>query len=412
MTVLPTLFDSDDFRPILNRNAVKLAELFRSPEWFLELVPLLFQAEVSELCGVHWKHTKTKYQRWGSNPGSVRWNGAKVRVQVPRVRNTRTNKEVPLGTYKFLHQSEPGYEQELTRSVLFGLSQRKYGQVAEHLAESFGLSGTTTGRVFINETAKALETFTNRRFDEMEFVALLIDGKTLRREQIILAVGLTRTGKKVILGFIEAKTEAHACVVALLQDLQERGFKFATALLVLLDGSKGLRKGVREVFGDRALIQRCQWHKRENVTSKITDQDFAEQIKKDLEAAYATQTYTQAKEKLTALMTTLDTRCPQAAASLKEGLEETLTLHKLGIAKPLRDRLRTTNIIESINSRLAHTMRRVTRWSNSDQRQRWIAAACLDIEQRSLNPIPEDWQWEALIRALKRYDQTKKSVHW
>ena len=296
MTVLPALFDSDDFRPILNRNAVKLAELFRSPEWFLELVPLLFQAEVRELCGVHWKHTKAKYQRWGSNPGSVRWNGAKVRVQVPRVRNMRTNKEVPLGTYKFLHQSEPGYEQELTRSVLFGLSQRKYGQVAEHLAESFGLSGTTTGRVFINETAKALETFTNRRFDEMEFVALLIDGKTLRREQILLAVGLTRTGKKVILGFIEAKTEAHACVVALLQDLQERGFKFATALLVLLDGSKGLHKGVREVFGDRALIQRCQWHKRENVTSKITDQDFAEQIKKDLEAAYAAQTYSQAKE--------------------------------------------------------------------------------------------------------------------
>ena len=111
-------------------------------------------------------------------------------------------------------------------------------------------------------------------------------------------------------------------------------------------------------------------------------------------------------------MTTLDAHYPQAAASLKEGLEETLTLHKLGIAKQLRDRLRTTNIIESINSRLAHTTRRVTRWSNSDQRQRWISAACLDIEQRSLNPIPQDEQWEALIRALKRYDQTKKSVHW
>ena len=279
---IPALFDSDDFRPFLNRNADKLAKLFRSPDWFLELVPLLFQAEVNELCGVPWKHTKTKHQRWGSNPGSVRWNGAKVRVQVPRVRNTRTNTEVPLGTYRFLHQSEPDYEQELTRSVLFGLSQRKYGQAAAHLAESFGLSGASTGRVFIKETAKALETFMNRRFDEMEFVALLIDGKTLRKEQILLAVGLTRTGQKVILGFMEAKTEAHACVVALLQDVLERGFKFATALLVLLDGSKGLRKGVREVFGDRALIQRCQWHKRENVTSKITDRDFAEQIKKNL----------------------------------------------------------------------------------------------------------------------------------
>lgn len=110
--------------------------------------------------------------------------------------------------------------------------------------------------------------------------------------------------------------------------------------------SRGLHKGVREVFGDRALIQRCQWHKRENVTAKITDRDFAGQIKNDLAAAYAAHTYAQAKE-------ILDAHYPQAAASLKEGLEETLTLHKLGIAKQLRDRLRTTNIFESINSRLA-----------------------------------------------------------
>jgi len=362
---------------------------------------------VSELCGIRWKHTPTKCQRWGTNPGSIRWNGAKIPVDVPLVRNTETNQEVPLETYKLLHQPEPGYEQELARSVLLGLSQRKYGQVAQHLSESFGLSGSTTGRVFINETAKVLETFMNRRFDETEFVAILIDGKTLRSEQILLVVGLTRQGQKIILGFMEAKTEAHPCVVALLQNLQARGFQVTGPLLVLLDGAKGLRKGVREVFGDRALIQRCQWHKRENVVSKIRDADFAEQVKKQLEAAYATRTYAEAKKRLTALIQSLESRCPKAAASLKEGLEETLTLHKLGVPKSLRDQLRTTNIIESINSRLAHTTRRITRWSNSDQRQRWIAAACLDIEQRSLNPIPQDRQWETLLRGLERHDRTK-----
>ncbi len=279
-----------------------------------------------------------------------------------------------------------------------------------HLAESFGLSGSSTGRVFIRETTQALETFLNRRFDEMAFATLLLDGKTLQEDQILLAVGLTVEGKKVILGFTEAKTESHACVMALLQDLLERGFQSAASLLVLLDGAKGLHKGVREVFGDQALIQRCQWHKRENVVSKITDRDHAEKVKHQMEAAYATSTYAEAKERLTKLETDLQDSCPAAAASLNEGMEETLTLHKLCIPRQLRDRLRTTNIIESINSRLAHTTRRVTRWTNSDQRQRWIAAACLEIEQRSLNPIPKDWQWEILIRALKRHQKTKKQT--
>ncbi len=403
MPALSPLFSSS--------KAIQLARLFRSPNWFLEFVPLLFQAEVSELCGRPWKHTKTKCHRWGSNPGSIRWNGAKVPVNVPRVRNSEKNEEVPLQTYKILHETEVDYEQELTRSILLGLSQRNYGQVSEHLAEAFGLSGSTTGRVFIRETANALETFMNRRFDEMEFVTLFIDGKTLRSEQILIAVGLTREGKKVILGFIEAKTEAHSCVVALLQNLQARGFRTAGPLLVLLDGSKGLRKGVQEVFGDRALIQRCPWHKRENVVGKIRDADLAEQVKKELEAAYAAATYAEAKKQLIALIRFLELHCPEAAGSLKEGLEETLTLHKMGVRKSLRDRLRTTNIIESVNSRLAHTTRRVTRWTNSDQRQRWIAAACLDIEQRSLNPIPQDSDWEAFLRTLDQHGKTKNQYN-
>ncbi len=155
-------------------------------------------------------------------------------------------------------------------------------------------------------------------------------------------------------------------------------------------------KGVLEVIGEQALIQCCQWHKRENVTSKIQDPEFA------------ADTYDQAKGQLLPLMETLDDRCPKAAASLREGLEETLTLHKPGVPKLLRDRLRTTNMIVSINGALAHTTRKVTRWCNSNQRQRWIAAACLKIEEHSLNSIPQDWQWEGLLRALKRHGQIKK----
>ena len=113
-----------------------------------------------------------------------------------------------------------------------------------------------------------------------------------------------------------------------------------------------------------------------------------------MEAAYAADTYDQAKGLLLTLMQTLEARCPKEAASLREGLEERLTLHKLGVAKLLRDRLRTTNIIESINDEFAHTTRRVTRWCNSNQHQRWIVAACLNIKENSLNAIPQDWQQE------------------
>ncbi len=210
----------------------------------------------------------------------------------------------------------------------------------------------------------------------------------------------------MILGFTETKSESHPSVVRVLQDLQARGFRASTSLLVMLDGAKGLRKGVKEVFGDQALIQRCQWHKRENVASKIPHADVAEQVRNEMEAAYAAPTYADAKKKRTALMKRLDARSPAAAASVREGLEETLTLHKLGIPKPLRDQLRTTNIMESVNSRLAHTTRRISRWQNSDQRQRWVATACLDIEKRSLNPIKSDWQLEMLIRALRRHEKT------
>ena len=281
-------FNLNHFEP---RHSVQLAELLCDPDLLPKVAPLLFDAEVSELCGRPWKHSKTKCQRWGKNPGSIRWKGAKIPVDVPRVRNRETNREVPLETYKRLHNPRPGEEKKLTRSVLLGLSQRKYGQVAEHLAKSFGISGSTAGRVFIEETAKALEAFMNRRFDEKTFVALFIGGKTLRKKQILIAMGLTDTGEKVILGFLEAKSESHECVIALLQDIQERGFRVDGPLLVILDGAKGLHKGVREVFGDLALIQRCQWHKRENVTSKISNKDLAEQVKEDLEAAYAARTY-------------------------------------------------------------------------------------------------------------------------
>ncbi len=257
MTNLQAIFPEEELESLVNKHPARLAQVLRTPDCVPELMKLIMQAEVTEHCGIPQKHSKTKCKRWGSNPGSVFWNGTRTPIQVPRVRNTEMKKEVPLETYTHFHVKNSDFTHNLMRSVLHGLSRRKFGQTAAHVADSFGRSGSTAGHVFKEETQKALEHFMTRRFDDLEFVAILIDGKTLRQEQILLAVGLTTKGEKIILGFVEAKTRFHSRVVVLLQDLQERGFRAAKTLLVLLNGAKALRKGVLEVFGDQVLIQQC-----------------------------------------------------------------------------------------------------------------------------------------------------------
>ena len=179
----------------------------------------------------------------------------------------------------------------------------------------------------------------------------------------------------------------------MLNNLLARGFQHTEHFLVMIDGAKGIAKGVREVFGDAVLIQCCQWHKRENVARKTRNEAAAKRVRTRMNHAYALPTYVQAKQALNRLEKELeDQGYTGAATSLCEGLEETLTLHRLGVPAPLRDSLKTTNIIESVNSLIAHYTRNVKRWSNTDQRHRWAAAACIWIESQ-LTPIPNNEQW-------------------
>ena len=368
----------------------------------LELACDLIQAEVTAYCGQPRKREGRKYQRWGNNPGSICLDEARVKISVPRVRNQETNKEQPLRTYQHLHKRRDAFLEKLINRLLLGLSQRSYHETAAEAAESFGLSASSVGRRFVAETAKTLEAFMNRRFDDQTFIAISLDGKTLRGRQMILCLGITVTGEKLILGFTESNTENHESVRTLLLDLIQRGFRHIGHLLVLIDGAKGLRKGIQDVFGAHALVQRCQWHKRENVTRHIKDDAGKKQVKAEMEEAYAQPTYAQAKRALVKIEEELEQESPSAAASLREGMEETLTLHKLGVADPLRNSLRTTNTMENVNSLLAHGTRNVKRWSNSHQRQRWIAAVCLHAEKR-LKRIPNNPQLRALVHRLKHY---------
>ncbi len=239
-----------------------------------------------------------------------------------------------------------------------------------------------------------------RRLDGETYVALILDGKSQQEEQIMICVGITATGEKDILDFVQATTEHANAVEGLLQDVLDRGLRYEQGLLVILDGAKGLRKAVNQVFGAYAQVQRCTWHKQENVAGKIKKSERESAVKSRMNAAYHTPDYASAKNKLLSLYNDLVEQGETAAAnSLLEGLEETLTLHKLGVSEELGTHFRTTNIIENINGLIQDRIGRVKRWTNSGQRQRWVAYAIKDCRPR-LNKIKNAEHLPKLQQAL------------
>jgi transposase-like protein len=194
-------------------------------------------------------------------------------------------------------------------------------------------------------------------------------------------LGITITGIKVPLGFIQTTTENSKAVKGLLKNLIDRGFDFTEGMLTVIDGSKGLRKATEEVFGEFNLIQRCQWHKREDVVSYLTEEQ-KDNFRGKLQRAYREPDYETAKSRLLEIRDELSKINRSAANSLEEGLEETLTIHKLGLVEELGRSFTTTNLIENLNSRLASYLRRIKRWVNPEMKARWIATALFEIEGR------------------------------
>jgi len=196
---------------------------------------------------------------------------------------------------------------------------------------------------------------------------------------MIVCLGVTEKGYKKVLGFTQATTERSEPTVQLLRDLLERGLTFEEGILCVTDGSKGLRKAIGEVFGQRTEVQRCQWHKRENVVSYLPNED-QKKWKKKLQRAYQEPTYEAAKERLTELHVELQQISRSAAQSLQEGLEETLTLHRLGLFEELGRSLKTTNCIENLMGEVQSHIDNVKRWHHSPQRHQWMALALMESE--------------------------------
>jgi transposase-like protein len=212
-------------------------------------------------------------------------------------------------------------------------------------------------------------------------VALVLDGKTVADDAMVIALGITLAGEKVLLGFVQTATENERVCAAFLRGLVEHGLRTDQGLLVVLDGAKGLRKAIQTVFGPQAAVQRCQWHKRENVVRSLPPAQQAPWRRK-LQAAYGQPGYPEAKAALRRCRQELRLLNASAVASLDEGLEEPLTLHRLDLIGPLGRSLTTTNCLESIMAQVGQRTDKVDRWRSSDQKQRGVATAWLDIEPR------------------------------
>jgi transposase-like protein len=391
---------------------VKLHLLQHYAELARMLACELLEDEVTALCGERYRREKPfdgRYSRWGSNPGSIKIRQERVPIEIPRVRETEAGREQPLKVYQQMKTSVD-IDGAMEEAILLGLSQRDYGRVAGAFVDGFGLSQASVSRSFQERSRKALKAFEQRPLAEEDFVALWIDGKYLAGVQMVICLGLTIDGRKLPLGFVETTTENSEAVKGLFQNLISRGFCFNKGLLCVVDGAKGLFKAVREVFGEYAEVQRCQWHKRENVVSYLPEKDQST-YRRRLQQAYQKSSYEEAKSSLMEILAELERVNRSAANSLMEGMEETLTLHRLGLFEQLGKSLKTTNCIENLNSQLGKYIRRVKRWMDSDQRQRWVAMAMLEIEakmRRIDHPEHLALLREALHQSIQQKQQTRR----
>ncbi len=348
----------------------------------LEAVNEALQQEVFQLAGERYsrKGGVPGYARWGGQRGSVYLADQKVAIAVPRVRDRRRGQEVPLSAYQALQDPRRAEDASL-RKILKGLSCRDYEPCVDAVSETFGLSSSSMSRRFKRASGKKLAELAERDLSAYDIVALFLDGKTFGDDAMVIALGVTMKGEKVVLGFVQTATENERVCSQFLRSLVERGLNVDQGVLCVIDGAKGLRKAVDKVFGGKAAVQRCQWHKRENVVRYLSTTHQAT-FRRKLQRAYDQATYSKAKAGLKKVRAELNLLNQSAVASLDEGFEETLTVHRLGLFKELGRSFKTTNCIENLNSLIGNRTGKVDRWRNSEQKQRWLATAILDIEPR------------------------------
>lgn len=346
----------------------------------LRILHGLLEEEVRRRVGPpHRPDPASESVRWGRQPGYVVFGGQKMALTRPRVR-TRTGAEVELDSYRRLQQ-DGRLQRAVAERVVCGLSTRKYRRAVQAVLEGYGIEKSSVSRHFVRATAHQLQQLCERRLEGLNLVAVLIDGIEFAGQTLVVALGIASNGTKYVLGLWQGATENATVVKALLEDLVARGLDQERRYLLVLDGSKALRAAVEKVFGAQAEVQRCQLHKRRNLRDHLPKECQAD-YDRQLHNAYTMTRYEDAKTALEKLFRQLERINPSAARSLEEGMEETLTLHRLGVGPLLRRSLSSTNIIESCLSTVRHVARNVKRWQGGDHIARWTAAGLLEAERK------------------------------
>ena len=345
----------------------------------------LMAEEVDDVVGPMGKHNAERTAvRHGHEGGEVTLGGRRVEVKRPRVRTADGEAEVQLETYQHFADRDPLRRVVLER-MLAGVSTRRYRRTQEPVGEQVetrarSTSKSAVSRTFVERTREALGELMSRQLSDLRLAVMMLDGLELKGRMMIVALGITTEGVKIPLGLWEGSTENATVATALLSDLVERGLDPEQGMLFVLDGSKALRKAVRSVFGE-VPVQRCLWHKERNVMQHLPERDRPP-IKARLRRAWRETDYERALEQLTRLADELDHTHPGAAGSLREGMDETLTVIKLGIRGKLRRTLESTNPAESMIDTVRTTQRNVKHWSSGEMGLRWTAAGMLEAEKQ------------------------------
>jgi transposase-like protein len=373
----------------------------------LRVMELLMEEEVRERVGERSQPRPDRTaNRWGKERGFCVVMGQKVPIDRPRVRTT-DDREVRLGSYEMFHRGEPLTE-TVWEKLMLGLSTRKYGQAVREFAEAYGLEKSAISEHFIEASREKLKAMMERRLEKMRLCALLIDATPFAGQQMVAALGISQDGRKTILGLRQGATENATVVGELLGDLMNRGLDFSEPRLYVLDGGKALHAAVKKHGGEAALIQRCQVHKRRNVLDHLSEGERPVVARK-LNAAYALEDYAAAKQALDTLHRELMELNPSAARSLGEGLEETLTVHRLHVPPQLRKSLASTNVIESAFSIVERVCANVKRWHGGDQRERWVGSGLL-VAEKQFRRVQGHKQIPVLLRELEALAPSKPEV--
>ena len=350
-------------------------------------------------------------KRHGHEDGSMTLGGRRVPVRRPRVRTVDDERELPVVTYEYFAERDPLQRAVMDR-MLAGVSTRKFARVGEPVGEQVERTASATGKstvseLFIEKTRTALAELMARRLGDVRLAVMMLDGLEIAGRVHVVALGITTEGVTVPLGLWEGSTENATLARTLLADLVERGLDPGQAILFVLDGGKALRRAIRDVFGEHALVHRCHRHKERNVCDLLPERDRPKVLAR-IRGAWALTDPAKAEQELARLADELTRSWPDAGASLRESLPETLTLMRLGITGKLANTLASTNPVESMIEIVRHTQRNVKRWQDGDMRKRWTAAGMLQAEQQFRRIVGYS-DLAKLVTAIERRHLTDKN---